>query len=137
MIVDFAELNPEELVKAVNDMVEDGEFPILTGMQVIGCGGTGIVLSYGSLPFVNGQSFAQVGLTQYNIPACSHGCVVCPHNCFGVFVTGSMTRFIHGAPVVIMGSHGVHTGCCGPNTATATEALFTPVQIEDVFAMAH
>lgn len=55
------------------------------------------------------------------IPACAHGCSVCPHPAVGPTVQGSENVFVNSLPAVRIGDQGIHTACCGPNKWVATK----------------
>lgn len=135
MITEFSDLTAVEVAKAINEMIEDGEFPVLTGMQIQSGGGNGIILPSGQMPFINGASLAVMGQTQVHVPMYAMGCPACPHSVHGSFVTGSVTRLCGGVPVVTLSSLALVTGGCGPNTARPLEALFAPIHEHDVVAM--
>ncbi len=132
MITEFSDLDTKGVVAAINDMIDHGEFPVLTTMQVMSAGGIGTVMPGGGLPLINGKSLAVVGQTQVFVPAYAMGCPACPHPLQGVFVTGANMRFCNGAPVVVLSSTGLLSGACGPPNFQPSEALYTKVSENDV-----
>ena len=132
MITEFSDLTAKEIVVAINDMIDHGEFPVLTTMRVSSAGGIGTVMPGGGLPLINGKNLAVVGQTQVFVPTYAMGCPACPHPVHGIFVTGATMRFCNGAPVVLLSSTGLLTGTCGPPTFQPVEALFTKISADDV-----
>ncbi len=63
--------------------------------------------------------YARVGSTA-NVPADSHGCPACPHNCTGPALTGTPPVFLNGTRLLPVGSTGRHKNCCGDNTFVVT-----------------
>ena len=59
------------------------------------------------------------------IPACAHGCIICPHTAVGPAVNGSPDVFTNNRPSIRVGDPGVHAVCCNSNTWTADQGSAT------------
>ncbi len=53
---------------------------------------------------------------------CKHGCPGCPHPAAGPAICGSPNVTINDMPALRDKDKGMHGGCCGTNTWTATKA---------------
>ena len=53
---------------------------------------------------------------QSNVPADSHGCPGCRHDCTGPATDGSPDTNVNGRAALRVGDPGVHSSCCGGNT---------------------
>ena len=60
-----------------------------------------------------------------NVPACAHGCPVCPHPAVGPAIIGSPDVMVNKIPAVRVDDTGVHAACCNTNTWTATKGSGT------------
>ena len=134
VITEFSELTATEVAQAINEMIDDGEFPVLAGMQVLSGGGLGQSIPNSELPLINGQSLAVIGRTVIIIPSYDIGTPACPQTVHGSFVSGSTTRFCNGSPVVTFASLGL-VASAGPSDVHPTEALFTHIDVDDVVAL--
>ena len=133
MIQDFSTLDAEGVANLANEMLLRGTPIVLEGSQVATCGGTGQIHVRGQLPLIRGMSIATITSTYSGV--CVHGCKACPHHVTGVFTQGDPLTLCNHVPVLTFGQIGVHAACCGPNTATAIEALTMQVDAADVFVM--
>ncbi len=50
-----------------------------------------------------------------NVPACAHGCPLCPHPGIGPAILGSPTVFVNNMPAVRKTDIGIHAACCAAN----------------------
>ena len=120
MSTELAGMKAAELKALLDDLANRDIHVAFEGDAVMGCGGPGTITRAKSSVEFMGRAVATVGAS-YRIPACSHGCMTCPHDCSGTLINGLPEVTADGVPVAIVGSRGTHAACCGPNKALVAE----------------
>ena len=127
-LIELAGKSHEEVVGILDELAEKGIHVALEGHIVEGCGGRGQIIQGNSAVTVFGKNVATIN-SRYEIPSDSHGCLACPHHCFGTIIEGYSKVVVKGLPVAIKGSACRHSACCGPNIGVVAQGHKLPYQI--------